>query len=379
MRIQKYQSPANGIVQQDNTYVAKPIEQRLIKRTYQPKQTYLSQDNRTQLQHKQAQKKADEAYNQQIKDKNTAVALNHLIGFSNFADIVGLGIGAGQLAKFGVKQGVKSAANKIQKDLIYGSKINGNMPKLTQLEFEEANRIGYNNAIQILANPTVMETAGRNAALSKRLNLDPLKYEIDGELKEIWNSSEDGLLKMSEIYPTTKVVRADLGRSSLKGRFLRHHGPEDIIEYDNSIDNLNDAISTATHENLHKGSYGESLLQMLKANKLLDINRAKSIQSNVPDYLQVPGELATNLNDVRTALNLNFGQKYPGWNKVRDMVNSFSNSNHPKSFILKSLKQDTQRDYKRIWDALTGRYFMIPLGISFLNYQNYDDSRNNTQ
>lgn len=43
MRIQKYQSPANGIVKQDNTYVAKPIEQTFIKRTYQPRQAYLSQ------------------------------------------------------------------------------------------------------------------------------------------------------------------------------------------------------------------------------------------------------------------------------------------------------------------------------------------------
>lgn len=113
MKIQKYQSPANGIVQQDNTYVTKPIEQRLIKRTYKPKQTYLSQDNRTRLQHKQAQKKADEAYSQQIKDKKTAEALNHLYGFSNFADIVGLGVGAGSLAKFGIKQGIKSLLRKL--------------------------------------------------------------------------------------------------------------------------------------------------------------------------------------------------------------------------------------------------------------------------
>ena len=65
MRIQKYQSPSNGIIQQDNTRVAiKPIEQTFIKRTYQPKQAYLSQDNRTKLQHEQGQKKADEAYNE---------------------------------------------------------------------------------------------------------------------------------------------------------------------------------------------------------------------------------------------------------------------------------------------------------------------------
>lgn len=114
MRIQKYQSPANGIIQQDNTRVAiKPIEQTFIKRTYQPKQAYLSQDNRTKLQHEQGQKKADEAYNQQMKDKNTAIALNHLLGFSNFADIVGLGVGAGALLKKGAKYVTKQAAEKL--------------------------------------------------------------------------------------------------------------------------------------------------------------------------------------------------------------------------------------------------------------------------
>lgn len=38
-----------------------------------------------------------------MKDKNTAIALNHLLGFSNFADIVGLGVGAGALLKKGAK------------------------------------------------------------------------------------------------------------------------------------------------------------------------------------------------------------------------------------------------------------------------------------
>lgn len=113
MRIKKLQT--GGVSKQDNTYVAKPVEQKLIKRTYQPKQAYLSQDNRTKLQHKQGQKKADEAYNQQMKDKNTAIALNHLLGFSNFADYVGLGLGAGALTKYGVKQGVKSAVKSSQK------------------------------------------------------------------------------------------------------------------------------------------------------------------------------------------------------------------------------------------------------------------------
>lgn len=109
----KYQNPAHGIIKQDNTSVAKPIEQTFIKRTYQPSQTYLSQDNRTQLQHEEGQKKANEAYKQQIKDKNVAEALNHLYGFGNFLDYISLGLGVGTLAKKGIRYGVKQAAEKL--------------------------------------------------------------------------------------------------------------------------------------------------------------------------------------------------------------------------------------------------------------------------
>ena len=103
----------NTTEKQDNTRVAKPVEQKFFKRVYQPSQTYLSQDNRTQLQHEEGRKKADEAYNQQLKDKNTAEALNHLIGFNNFLDYAGLGIGAGALLKKGAKYATKQTAEKL--------------------------------------------------------------------------------------------------------------------------------------------------------------------------------------------------------------------------------------------------------------------------
>lgn len=39
---------------------------------------------------------------------------------------------------------------------------------------------------------------------------------------------------------------------------------------------------------------------------------------------------------------------------------------------MKSFKQDTPRDYKRIWDALTGKWFMYPValgvGMDLMNY-----------
>ena len=72
------------------------------------------------------------------------------------------------------------------------------------------------------------------------------------------------------------------------------------------------------------------------------------------------------------ALGLKFGQKYPGWKITKEIVDMFSRSKHPKAFVMKSFKQDTPRDYKRIWDALTGKWFMYPVvlgvGMDLMNY-----------
>lgn len=66
--IPKYQN--EGLVtRQDNTYVAKPtIPPKLIKRTYTPTQSYVSQDNRSEWQREQGSKKADEEYKKYVKD-----------------------------------------------------------------------------------------------------------------------------------------------------------------------------------------------------------------------------------------------------------------------------------------------------------------------
>ena len=66
-----------------------------------------------------------------------------------------------------------------------------------------------------------------------------------------------------------------------------------------------------------------------------------------------------------TAGMLELAESYKGGQteeliKFKNQLDDFNNSNNPNSFISKSFKQDTPRDYKRIWDALTGRYFMLP-------------------
>ena len=397
-----------------------------IKRTYMPtQQPVLSQDNRTgwekevSEQIKEEQARNNNLYNNQhiwnwsapfnntrttksnagaMFDFNKSAAMSTFatgMGIANPAatatsmvgSLVGAGIGnkvagdkgalvggfIGGMVNPKIRFGKSSSTNShIRKDLIYGSKINGNMAKLSQEEAERANQEGYNNAIKILSNPTVIETANNNAELSKRIGIGSIQYETaPKKFTPFNNSSEAGLYRMTEMFPTSKVVRADLGGNGITGRFRRTKDG-DVIELDNSVDDLREALQTMIHENLHKGRYGEFPIQMKKAEKLIDVNRADKAYPGATEYLLTPGEAATNANDIRTALGLEFGHKYPGWKVTKEIVDIFSNSRHPKAFVMKSFKQDTPRDYKRIWDAITGKWFIYPtalgIGMDLMNY-----------
>lgn len=84
--IPKYQN--EGLVtRQDNTYVAKPtIPPKLIKRTYTPTQSYVSQDNRSEWQREQGSKKADEEYKKYVEDKKMQLLLLLGLFFKSITD-----------------------------------------------------------------------------------------------------------------------------------------------------------------------------------------------------------------------------------------------------------------------------------------------------
>lgn len=118
--IPKYQN--EGLVtRQDNTYVAKPtIPPKLIKRTYTPTQSYVSQDNRSEWQREQGSKKADEEYKKYVEDKKMQQGLENLNGFLNFVDAATIATGAGSLVGKGLRWGGKKVANQLVKRKING-------------------------------------------------------------------------------------------------------------------------------------------------------------------------------------------------------------------------------------------------------------------
>ena len=123
--IPKYQN-AGLVTRQDNTYVAKPtIPPKLIKRTYTPTQSYVSQDNRSGWQREQGSKKADEEYKKYVEDKKIQQGLENLNGFLNFVDAATIATGVGK----GLRWGGKKVANQLVKREInsYG-KVSSGVP-----------------------------------------------------------------------------------------------------------------------------------------------------------------------------------------------------------------------------------------------------------
>lgn len=118
--IPKYQN--EGLVtRQDNTYVAKPtIPPKLIKRTYTPTQSYVSQDNRSGWQREQGSKKADEEYKKYVEDKKMQQGLENLNGFLNFVDAATIATGVGSVVGKGLRWGGKKVANQLVKRKING-------------------------------------------------------------------------------------------------------------------------------------------------------------------------------------------------------------------------------------------------------------------
>ena len=301
MRIQKYQSPANGIVKQDNTYVAKPIEQKSFKRVYQPKQAYLSQDNRTKLQHEQGQKKADEAYNQQMKDKNTAIALNHLLGFSNFADYVGLGLGASALAKYGFKQGVKSAVKASQKIGIVAPQFQHPASVLTErfLKFVGGHTTGEPLNIDILQGAYKLQAKKLQEAgvdLSK-ISFQDLRNSMNKRMQEIINTAPTDRFNMIVPEKDSEIVHTIYDYSKPDGNKVVGRtkiGVEDgdaHIVYTENVSNnpnihkveergLNSAIQFANQTGLNGVISGKQLLSAPKTYKVWVHIPEKEIISN---------------------------------------------------------------------------------------------------
>lgn len=234
---------------------------------------------------------------------------------------------------------------------------------------------GTKEAIDFLESDVKKETELYNKELAKRLG-----YE---HFTPYPNGADRARVKVTPDYETITYPNGEFA-----GRVAFDADPsKDILQY-NKHYNLH---PTAYHETLHRGYYGmadkdrmpiggnlfEHVKRKANTTDFYDFKTRKLLvpENEAPDletynYLLIEGETAANTMELGKRLGLQPGQEYPGRQALEQMLKEFSESGNEHAFITKYLNI---KHPKRVWNALTGKYFVYPLiGTTLIGGMNYD-------
>lgn len=234
---------------------------------------------------------------------------------------------------------------------------------------------GTKEAIDFLESDVKKETDLYNKELAKRLG-----YE---HFTPYPNGAERARVKVTPDYETITYPNGEYA-----GRVGFNPDPsKDILQY-NKHYNLH---PTAFHETLHRGHYGmvpqdRRMLGATGTDHVRRLHDSKDFynfktkkllvpENEAPDlemynYLFENGEAAANTMELGKRLGLQPGQEYPGRQALEQMLKEFSESGNEHSHMPKYLNM---KHPKRVWNALTGRYFVYPLiGTTLIGGMSYD-------
>lgn len=234
---------------------------------------------------------------------------------------------------------------------------------------------GTKEAIDFLESDVKKETDLYNKRLAKRLGYN--------HFTPYPNGADRAKVKVTPDYETITYPNGEFA-----GRVAFDADPsKDILQY-NKHYNLH---PTAYHETLHRGYYGmadkdrmpiggnlfEHVKRKANTTDFYDFKTRKLLvpENEAPDletynYLLIEGETAANTMELGKRLGLQPGQEYPGRQALEQMLKEFSESGNEHAFITKYLNM---KHPKRVWNALTGKYFVYPLiGTTLIGGMNYD-------
>lgn len=143
---------------------------------------------------------------------------------------------------------------------------------------------------------------------------------------------------------------------------------------------------TTIHENLHRGFYSAPLkfpniskeyydniykpqysFYNWKTKKLLKPEYYDSYLADISG-----GEAGPNFIDLGRDLGLKLGQKYPGYEEANNILQNYTGF---KSWMIPQLNT-SKAGIRHIWDAMTGKYFTIPVGGALINQTIQYNDRN---
>lgn len=234
---------------------------------------------------------------------------------------------------------------------------------------------GTKEAIDFLESDVKKETDLYNKRLAKRLGYN--------HFTPYPNGADRAKAKVTPDYETITYPNGEFA-----GRvYLDPNPSNDMLQY-NKHYNLH---PTAYHETLHRGYYGmadkdrmpiggnlfEHVKRKTNTRDFYNFKTKKLLvpENEAPDlathkYLFEEGEAAANTMELGKRLGLQPGQEYLGRQALEQMLKEFSESGNEHAFITKYLNM---KHPKRVWNALTGKYFVYPLiGTTLIGGMNYD-------
>lgn len=211
---------------------------------------------------------------------------------------------------------------------------------------------GKQMAVKFFEHPIVQQSYKHNQELAKRLGITV----PDKNAAEVVKQPVSVKYKNLEDNEIAQIAQAYYGDDTAEIIMNWKYRP------------LKDLRQAVIHENLHRGFYGAPL-------KLPNVSKEYYNNIYKPEYrfwewktkkLLKPeyyndgyiadiysGEAGANLIDLGRDLGLKLGQKYPGYETVKAMLENYKGF---KSFLIPKLN-DSRAGMRHVWDAMTGKYF----------------------
>lgn len=222
---------------------------------------------------------------------------------------------------------------------------------------------GKEASAKFFEHPVVQQSYRHNQELAKKLGINiPDRPENIGAI----------------IRQPTKVNWSGAYKNNYAQVGQTHLGdPDAIISYQWMPYDKKTFMLSTIHENLHRGYYSAPLkfeniskeyynnvykpqysFYRWKTKKLLKPEYQDSYLMDIQG-----GEAGPNFIDLGKDLGLKLGQKYPGYEAVYNMLQNYKGF---KSWMIPQLNI-SEAGMRHIWDAMTGKYFVVPLGIQAIS------------
>lgn len=233
-----------------------------------------------------------------------------------------------------------------------------NIGEKTPIQLAES---GVNDARKFVNSKTYQNTVQHNEDLGKRLNFEESRKTIFDENGPITFNNRGEVINFYSKRPSNLSIidMKDMGKNTAENMYLGKEFIETAKPY--QIEN------TGFHEGIHRSAAGfatKNKIYNLKSSRVLNPKMSDELEA----YLGNSGETLAHSAEVGRTMGLTTDSKYPGFLKFKQMLEDVTKSGKinykGENFIKDVYKLNTPRDYKRVFDTMTGKYFVVPTAIT---------------